>query len=305
MRVKHRDEAPVGAVYRVRIGGAIGRCGLAWAVGTAVRLVACDLDGTLLRSDGSVSARTRETLRRVEACGVPVVLVTGRPPRIARIFASAAGIGGPIVCCNGALVYDTHADAIVRHAPLEAALAAHLVGAIRIAAPGACFAVEVETRFAQETAFAALRRRSAIEPLDVGVPALHDDALSFCDAPVTKLLVRHPEQAVEALLELVRELVGETAAATVSGGPFVEISAAGVHKAFALEALCAELGIAAAEVVAFGDMPNDVPMLVWAGRGVAVANAHPEVLAAADEVTASNDEDGVALALERLVLGVQ
>ena len=78
------------------------------------------------------------------------------------------------------------------------------------------------------------------------------------------------------------------------------ISAAGVTKAFALAAHCAELGIRPEEVVAFGDMPNDVPMLTWAGRGVAVANAHPEALAAADEVTASNDEDGVALVLEQL-----
>lgn len=89
---------------------------------------------------------------------------------------------------------------------------------------------------------------------------------------------------------------------TRSGGPFVEISAAGVHKASALAGLCVDLGVVAEEVVAFGDMPNDLPMLAWAGRGIAVANAHPDVLAAAHETAPSNDQDGIAAALERLVL---
>jgi len=80
----------------------------------------------------------------------------------------------------------------------------------------------------------------------------------------------------------------------------VELSAVGVNKAAALAELCHELGFDAAEVIAFGDFPNDLPMLAWAGRSVAVANAHPDVIDEADEVTASNDEDGVAMVLETL-----
>lgn len=99
---------------------------------------------------------------------------------------------------------------------------------------------------------------------------------------------------------MARELAGTDASVTLPGPWTVEVSAAGVSKAAALAELCDELGIAAADVLALGDYPNDLPMLAWAGRGVAVANAHPEVLAAADEVTASNDEDGVALVLETL-----
>jgi hydroxymethylpyrimidine pyrophosphatase-like HAD family hydrolase len=83
----------------------------------------------------------------------------------------------------------------------------------------------------------------------------------------------------------------------------MEISASGVSKAVALSRLADELGVPADEVVAFGDMPNDVPMLGWAGHAVAVANAHPDVLAAADEITASNDDDGVAQVIERLLPG--
>jgi hydroxymethylpyrimidine pyrophosphatase-like HAD family hydrolase len=83
----------------------------------------------------------------------------------------------------------------------------------------------------------------------------------------------------------------------------VEISAAGVTKAYALAALCEEIGVDPTRVVAFGDMPNDIPMLEWAGHAVAVANAHPDVIAVADEITAACDADGVAIALDRLLLG--
>ena len=116
-----------------------------------------------------------------------------------------------------------------------------------------------------------------------------------------QLLARHPRMACDELLALAVEVLdGQVAVTSSSKEALLEISAPGVTKASALAGLAARAGIPAAEVVAFGDMPNDLPMLAWAGRAVAVANAHPEVLAVADEVTASNDEDGVALVLERL-----
>jgi hydroxymethylpyrimidine pyrophosphatase-like HAD family hydrolase len=118
--------------------------------------------------------------------------------------------------------------------------------------------------------------------------------------PVAKLFLRHEAHAIEVVAEVARELAGTDASVTLPGSWTVEVSAAGVSKAAALAELCDELGIAATEVLALGDYPNDLPMLAWAERGIAVANAHPEVLAAADEVTASNDEDGVALVLETL-----
>ena len=99
-----------------------------------------------------------------------------------------------------------------------------------------------------------------------------------------------------AIQELARELAGERATVVASGSEAVEVTAAGVNKATAVT----ELGVPQEAVVAFGDYPNDIPMLTWAGHGVAMGNAHPEVIAIADEVTASNDEDGVALVLERL-----
>jgi len=138
-------------------------------------------------------------------------------------------------------------------------------------------------------------------PKDVEVGEL-DTLLS---APIVKLLARHPEMSAADLLAAAHEAMddlAERATTTYSmEGGLLEIAAPGVSKAFALEKVAEEHGITAAEVVAFGDMPNDIPLLTWAGHGVAVANAHDETKAVADEITASNDDDGVALVIERLL----
>ncbi len=173
--------------------------------------------------------------------------------------------------------------------------AARLVAGLREAVPGVCFAVEAGERYGWEPAYAALDG-ALVEP-----DGLTGDALALCRDPVTKLIVRHPDCAAEALLPLVRRLAGAGASVTHSGAAFVEVAAADVHKAAALAALCTEVGVSAEATIAFGDMPNDLPLLAWAGHAVAVANAHPAVLRAADEVTLSNQEDGVAVVLERLL----
>jgi hydroxymethylpyrimidine pyrophosphatase-like HAD family hydrolase len=122
------------------------------------------------------------------------------------------------------------------------------------------------------------------------------DAVELLADPTTKLILRHAEHDTEAIQDLAREIIGERLTIVASGSEAVEVTAAGVNKATAV----AELGVPAEDVVAFGDYPNDIPMLMWAGLGVAMGNAHPDVIAIADEVTATNDEDGVALVLERL-----
>jgi len=262
-------------------------------VSAAVRLVATDLDGTLLRSDGAVSERTRRAVARAQEAGIAVVLVTARPPRTLRPLAWQVGATGLAICCNGAIVYDVTTDEVVGHAPLAAVAAQRLVVALRAAVPGVCFAVERGLRFGQEPRYAALA------PIAGDHTPLIDDAAALCAGGVTKLIVLHPDVPLQDLLHAAREVAGDEAVVTHSSALFVEVSATGVTKAAALQGLCARLGIDAAQVVACGDMPNDLPMLHWAGRSVAVANAHPDVLAAVTEVTLPNDEDGVARVLER------
>ena len=259
-----------------------------------IRLVASDLDGTLLLPDETVSERTRAALAAAKTAGVTVVLVSGRQPRSLGPIAERIGVGGIAICANGALIWDLDAGTILDATPLAAELAARLVHALRDAIPGVLFAVELEGGFGREPGWAE-------DPTAVPPEALEADALELITGPVIKLLVRHPTLPFEELAERARRAIGDDAVATWAGLRLVEISAAGVTKAFALERLCRRLGIDAAEVVAVGDMPNDLAMLEWAGTGVAVANAQQSVLDIADEVVPSNIDDGVAVLLERIV----
>ena len=228
----------------------------------------------------------------MQEAGREVVIVSARAPHWLREIAADLGLDGYALCCNGAVVYDLAAARPVRHHPLAPEIAGRVVRALREAAPGVAFACERESIAIREPGYVPLWAFPDMHP--------RTDALEFVREPVSKLVVQHPELSQIELYELAVRLCGEEATVTYSGKQLVEISAAGVTKAFALAGLCEELGVEQADVLAFGDMPNDVPMLAWAGRGVAVANAHPDALAVADEITASNDEDGVALVLERL-----
>jgi Cof subfamily protein (haloacid dehalogenase superfamily) len=261
-----------------------------------IRLVASDLDGTLLRPDETVSDRTRAALAAAKEAGITVVLVSGRPPRSLGPIAERIGVGGIAICANGAVVWDLDSGTMVDHTPLAADLATRLVHALREAIPGALFAVELERGFGREAGWSDGLRAAQPDVLEA-------DALELITGPVTKLLVRHPTMPFAEVAERARAAVGEDAVVTWAGLRLAEISAAGVTKAFALERLCRHLGIDASEVVAVGDMPNDLAMLDWAGTGVAVANAQQSVLDAADEVIPSNVDDGVAVLLERIVAG--
>lgn len=260
------------------------------------RLVATDLDGTLLRSDSTVSERTRAVLSAVRSRGVQVALVTARAPRwVAAVVEELDLASGYGVCSNGAIVYDFARGTPVLHSSLTSDVAARIVEAVRAAAPGVAFACERESNSFREPHYVPLWPTPGME-----VPLT--DALDFVAEPVSKLIVQHPHLSQDELYPLVAGICGEEATATISGEVLVEISAAGVTKGYALAALCDEIAVDSTAVVAFGDMPNDIPMLQWAGRGIAVANGHPDLIEIADELTATNDADGVALALERLIL---
>jgi len=258
------------------------------------RLLATDLDGTLLQSDKSISPRTRRALEQVRAAQVEIVLVTGRPPRFLQTIAADLNISNLAICGNGALVYDPSSNIIIRHVPIPAAVATAVVVELRQAAPGICFACERQLHLSCEPEYLSgfpHTRQQAV---------LVADALVLCREPITKLIAWHPRIPAEELLLMTRSIAGERVLATFSGAPIVEISAPEAQKSLALAWLCNQRGIQPSEVIAFGDMPNDLPMLRWAGYSVVMANGHPEVLAEAAEVTRSNDEDGVAVVLERL-----
>ncbi|MDG4827716.1 HAD family hydrolase [Solwaraspora sp. WMMD1047] len=264
--------------------------------GRPPRVVATDLDGTLLRRDRTVSVRTVETLARISAAGTLVVLVTGRPLRWLPAVYEQLPAPLPAVCANGAVVYDPVNDEVLRADPLAPELLAEVVARLRAEVPEVSLAVEV-------TDSRQMRHESAypVQWEHGHTIRLVDDPAQLIAEPAVKLLARsaaHDSDAFALVVSTALKGLAEATHSSYSG--LVEISAAGVTKAAGLAWFCERHGHTADEVIAFGDMPNDVPMLTWAGRGVAVANAHRSVLAIADEVTASHEEDGVAAHLERL-----
>ncbi|MGB4136743.1 MAG: Cof-type HAD-IIB family hydrolase [Microbacterium sp.] len=267
----------------------------------AVRLIATDLDGTLLDDAGAVSARTRHALDAARAAGVEVAPVTARQPIGLRAIAAGAGFEGWALCGNGAygvhLTTGEHLFAQEIPVPVQQGLAAALGAAI----PDLLFASvrDAGEGFVAQHGYASVASASdhKRDPATMGGVSLAE----VLGAPSLKLVIRHPTVPIPDIFATLQGLGLSGFEATLSGAPFVEVMAEGVTKATGVAQLCARLGIDRADVLAFGDALNDVELLRWAGHGVAMANADGVVKDAADEVTASNADDGVALTIERML----
>ena len=261
------------------------------------KLVATDLDGTLLHTDGTVTDCTREVLDALDAMGVTVVFVTGRPIRWMESLWHHVGDHGLAICSNGGIVYDVPGRSVIQARTIPRHIGLEVADLVRTAIPGSMFALEKTTGFGKEPVF--LPRPEDAENPDLTVGPLEE----IFDDSVVKLLALHLEMAPDEYWAKVEQHVGHAVTTTWSSvGSLVEMSGAGVTKASTLELLCAERGIAPADVLAFGDMPNDIAMLEWAGTSYAMANGHPTAIAAADRTAPRNDEDGVAQVLEELFL---
>ncbi len=264
------------------------------------RLVASDVDGTLLDPTDRISERTRAAVHRVLAAGVPFVLVTGRPPRWIPPIVEQLGHAGPTVCANGAVLYDAATDRVSYSATLDPVQLRDAANVVATALPGAKLAVELPTDSAAVNGADQFLAEPGYTHPWPGADSVAVPRDVLLGRPAIKMLVRQPDASSDVMADAVRELLGAALGVTFSTGlGLIELSAPGVTKGTGLARLAGELGIPAADVVALGDMPNDLPMLQWAGYGVAMANAHPAVLDAADEITALNSQDGLALALER------
>ncbi|MFE2350036.1 HAD family hydrolase [Kitasatospora cineracea] len=257
-------------------------------------VVATDLDGTLLRGDLSVSARTRAALTRIEAAGARHLVVTGRPAAGCRSLLERIDYRGLAVCGQGAQLYDVGADRLLSSAALDGptvraliARIAEWAGPLKLAVATAGLAGEFMVTRGFES---RLRHgwRLAERPSDLWAQ------------PVDKVLIRHDRLGDDELAALAQRVCADAVTVTHSGEGLVELLPAGVSKASGLAAAAALLGFEPADTVAFGDMPNDISMLEWAGHGVAMGNAHAELRRRADETAPSNEEDGVAVVLERL-----
>ncbi|MGW2443246.1 HAD family hydrolase [Streptomyces sp. NPDC001494] len=261
----------------------------------AYALIATDLDGTLLRGDDTVSERSLAALERVARAGARHLVVTGRPAPRVRPLLAALGCTGLAVCGQGAQVYDAGTERLLWSVRLDRELAETALGKIE-AEVGQVFAAVDQDGVDGVT----LIEPGYLMPHPT-LPAVRVDRRDdLWREPISKVLLRHHTLSDDELAATARAAVGSLATVTMSGPGTVELQPCGVTKATGLALAAGRLGIPAERALAFGDMPNDIPMFAWAGRGVAMANAHPELKAVADEVTTSNEDDGVAVVLEGL-----
>jgi len=263
-------------------------------------LIATDVDGTLLNGEDIITARTRDVIGAAVAAGAYFVLATGRPPRWIPPVVEELGFAPMAVCANGAVIYDAATDRVISARTLPVEVLAELAEIAAHAVPGAGLAAERVGKSAHDSATPQFVSAPGYEHAWLNPDNTEVSFEDVLSAPAVKLLVRMPgmpsSQLAAALTKHVG-LLGDITYSTNDG--LVEISPIGISKAIGVQEVARPLDISAQDTVAFGDMPNDVPMLLWAGHGVAMGNAHPEAVAAANEVTESNDDDGLARVLER------
>ena len=264
-----------------------------------LRLIATDLDGTLFDADHRLSTRTIDALRAAHAVGIRVVAATGRSSRSTVPRLRPAGVIDVAVCSNGSLIHDLASDETIERFPIEPDHVARFFEALAM--------LDLDLSFCWET-----DRGNGWDDGFADVAALHSDldgGLVVPERPgasdaVTKIMVRHHRFVREELMAEIAPHIPHGLTMSCSGVEFVEVTGAGVDKAAGLQHLCAAWGIAADEVIAFGDSHNDAPMLAWAGTGIAVANASDTARSVADDVIGHHADDAVAEHIESIVASV-
>ncbi len=259
-------------------------------------LIATDLDGTLLDAESRIPLRNTRALWRAHRLGVPVAITTGRPTRWLSGLEPIAGIRPHVICSNGSVRFDLATGTMAHRVDVPAATARTVVAELREHDPGISFAVEIGPHWGAEPGFPV--REGRVVP-DVVAPV--DELIGL---GVVKLMAVSDGASSEALAErLVPVIAGRLSVTWSMGGSrgLLELGPPGVTKATALRDLCLELGIGLDEVVAFGDMPNDLDMLRAVGRPYAMANAHPLLLAEGFALAPAHTDDGVGRVVEALL----
>lgn len=263
-----------------------------------IDLVAIDIDGTLLRSDKKLSHKVADTVREAAIKGVHVILATARPPRSVRAIYRHLGLFTPQINYNGALIHDERRGRVIHHQPVPAKLGAKIVEYARKVDPEVVVSIEILDKWYTDHADETLTTETGkhFNPDFVG------PLKSFLHKPATKIMFLAPPQRMGKIHAAVRAKFGKKVSVIVCDSNLIQIIHPHADKQTALERVAAELGVPRERVMAIGDAPNDERMIRWAGIGVAMQNAWPQVHEAADHIVPGNDEHGVAVALRRFVL---
>ncbi|WP_405658408.1 HAD family hydrolase [Streptomyces sp. RK9] len=259
-------------------------------------LVATDLDGTLLSPDDTVSTRTRDALTAATAAGAAHIIVTGRSVAWTRHVLDDLGYEGIAVCGQGAQVYHAGEHRLLTSVTLDRQLAGLALAKIEAEVGPLALAASRDGLDGEVLVGPGYVVQEG--PLPV-IP--FTDVAELWSAPLNKVYVQHPGLSDDDLAAVAQQAAGDLVGVTMAGEGIVELLPLGLTKATGLSLAARRLGVKAADTIAFGDMPNDIPMFAWSAHGVAMANAHEDLKAVADEVTSSNEEDGIAVVLERLL----
>ncbi len=245
--------------------------------------------------DGRLHERTLDALRAARAAGLDVIVVTGRMVQSVRRYLKPAGLNEPVICYQGAVVADADGHWL-RHEPIPLELAREAIAAVE--AEGLALNVYVDDELYVSAVTNEARDYAGFQGLEI-----HEvgSMLDWLAAPPTKLVCVGEPKRLDGVESRMKEHFGERMYISKSLPYFLEFAAPGVTKGAGLDFLAAHMGFTPERTVAFGDGENDVELVEWAGYGIAVANAHPRVKAAADWVCPSAEEQGVAQVLELLI----
>lgn len=257
-------------------------------------LIATDLDGTLLRSDHTVSERTRQALAAAGAAGALHIVVTGRSASWTKPTLDAIGYTGLAVCSQGGQLYDAGAHRLLTSITLDRKLAQVALAKIETETGPLSLAVARDGLDGE-----VLVSPGYTLPGGDEIRAITDLDELWAE-PITRLFLQHHSLSDDELAHVAREIAGQLVDVVMAGPGFVEVLPLGLSKATGLALAASRLGVSRHRAIAFGDMPNDISMFNWAGHGVAMADGHPALKAVADEITFGNDADGVAVVVERL-----
>jgi Cof subfamily protein (haloacid dehalogenase superfamily) len=265
----------------------------------AVRLLALDLDGTIVGDGMQVSVRVRGAVRKALDAGVHVTIASGRPFRQTRLFADDLGIREPLICYQGAVVRDALSGEVYFRRAVPLHLAHEFIDVAREHEWD--LSVFVDDGLYVERVTPLARFYAEYGPIQEELNPVGDLRAFVSSEPIKLIVVTEAEQAGMAN-DLLKERFAGRLRIVRSFACFVEGTNLAASKGQALSFLAGKLGVTQAETMAIGDHDNDADMVAWAGLGVAMGNASPAVKAAADYVAPSIEEDGAAEAIERFTL---
>jgi len=258
-----------------------------------------DLDDTLLRDDWTISPRVVKAIQKAKAQGVLMTIATGRMPISSRPYAEQLGLDVPMITYHGAMIQQVLSGEILFRRVIPSSLAAEIVR--NVSERGVYAQVYLKDRVIAQDLNEWSQEYERIASVRIEQEDL-STLLSQEPEGVEKILLMAKESDLDQLAPLLRQLYGEKVHLTKSKPCFLEMTDYSVNKGVALAALAERFGIAQEDVMAIGDSFNDLEMIKYAGVGVAMGNARSEIREHADIVTATNEEDGVAEAIERYVL---